>query len=355
VLVGSASVTGWPYYALGGRIGVALSTPSGARVDNFGGGNYVVNTPPTATITSPADTSFFIDGQSISLIGSGSDTETPPASLQYVWWVDIHHNIHVHPGSPLSTSPTATYVAHDHDDGSGVQLEAVFAVTDQGGVADSARIRLFPEVDLEPTSPTVTPATPGATTNAEYRFWIRNHGRMPSPIQRWALVAGSWTLAQGDTLVPARDSVEIVALVGPTAPAGNYTLRVRVDTLSRVVETQESNNASNVPFIIVPGGSVDVGPGVPTSLALGAARPNPSAGEVQFQLGLPQETSVRFAVYDVQGRQIWRAPERAYPPGWWPLSWSGQDENQRKVPPGLYLGRVEIGSRSLVRPVVVIH
>ena len=40
VLVGSVSVAGWAYAALGGRIGLSCSGATSSRYDNFGGGSY---------------------------------------------------------------------------------------------------------------------------------------------------------------------------------------------------------------------------------------------------------------------------------------------------------------------------
>jgi hypothetical protein len=216
----------------------------------------------------------------------GTDVETASNALDFTWRVDVHHNNHVHPGAPLP-GPNASFVGHNHDDGTGVHLEAVLIVTDGGGLTDTSRVRIYPEVDLQPTPVAVTPETPGTATNAEYRFWIRNHGRMPSKISRWALAAGAYVLAQGDTVVPARDSVEIVVDVPPMLPAGSYTLRARVDSLETVHETSESNNAAHRALVVVPGSIVGVGDGVPANLALAGPFPNPSRGKVGLDLGLP--------------------------------------------------------------------
>ena len=59
-IVGTASVTGWAFYALGGRIGVTLAGAFSSRLDDFGGGNadIAANTPPLAAVLAPADSSF---------------------------------------------------------------------------------------------------------------------------------------------------------------------------------------------------------------------------------------------------------------------------------------------------------
>jgi hypothetical protein len=352
--IGSVSVEAWPYHSQGGRIGLTLSGAVGARMDNFGGGNYLANNPPIAMIMSPGDDSFYAEGDTIQLVGQGSDYETASNELTSEWRVDVHHNNHVHPGAPMP-GPNASFVGHNHDDGTGVHLEAIYSVTDGGGLVASTRIHIHPEVDLQPTAATVSPEIPTAGGNAEYRFWIRNHGRMPSRMSRWALSAGSYVLATGDTVVPARDSVQIAIQIPTLMPAGSYTLRVRADSLSVVTETAEINNASNQNFTVAPNGNVGVGDGVPASLSLAGPFPNPSRGRVGLDLGLPQRSAVRFAIYDIQGREIWRAAEKEHGAGWWRLEWNGRDQRQQPVRPGLYMARVEVGRNKLVKSVVVIR
>src|SRR5205085_4099253 len=62
--VAITTVGNWPYGALGGRIGMTLAGATQSRLDNFSGGNAVLNsnTPPVATIATPADGSFFVAG-----------------------------------------------------------------------------------------------------------------------------------------------------------------------------------------------------------------------------------------------------------------------------------------------------
>src|SRR6185436_8420799 len=56
------------------------------------------NTPPTATITSPAAGTLYTAGTTITFSGTGMDPEdgTLPASA-FTWQVDFHHDTHVHP------------------------------------------------------------------------------------------------------------------------------------------------------------------------------------------------------------------------------------------------------------------
>jgi glucose/arabinose dehydrogenase/PKD repeat protein len=217
------------------------------RVDPAG----PVNNRPHATIATPANNTLYVAGQTITFSGSGSDTEDPASSLGYEWRFQLHHNNHTHPNFYVAAGATITYTPENHDDGTGVYYEVLFLVTDTGSLIDTARVNIYPEVDLRP-SPVVTlpvsPVSPGIT---RYSFTIYNSGRMPAPISHWMLVAGTTRVAEGDTLVPALDSVKVTRSL-PTIAPGTYNLRLAVDTLSTwtSVEISESNNAVNRSFVV---------------------------------------------------------------------------------------------------------
>jgi PKD repeat protein len=102
------------------------------------------NTPPTATIISPADGSTYRDGQTIQLKGSGADTEDgtlPGSSLS--WHVVLHHNTHLHDlGTFTGTEPSfAARTDHDADS----YYEVTLTATDSEGRTDSKTITLHPE------------------------------------------------------------------------------------------------------------------------------------------------------------------------------------------------------------------
>lgn len=50
-LIGSRSVTAWPFYNSGGYIGLWFVNAAAARVEDFGGGNFTTGPTPTATLT----------------------------------------------------------------------------------------------------------------------------------------------------------------------------------------------------------------------------------------------------------------------------------------------------------------
>ncbi|MEO5617015.1 MAG: PQQ-dependent sugar dehydrogenase [Candidatus Eisenbacteria bacterium] len=241
--VGTRAIVGWPYVASGGRVGLTLDAVNRGSLDDFGGGDVVfaVNNPPVAGIVSPADSSFYAAPDTVYLVGFGSDQDEPADSLDYRWDIFLHHNTHLHLAISLA-GPEVEFETVDHDDGSGVWYEARLIVTDSEGLEDTTSIVLFQEADLDPSAIEVIPNPPLAGEPVEYRFHLVNRGSMTASVSRWVLTLDGVTLAQGDTVVTALDSLRI-SVEGAAPAAGPHLLRVRADSLGTLVETDESNNA----------------------------------------------------------------------------------------------------------------
>jgi hypothetical protein len=64
----------------------------------------VPNNPPTATITTPANGTFYAGGQAFTYAGTGTDPEDGNLSASaFTWRVDFHHDTHTHPFIPDTT------------------------------------------------------------------------------------------------------------------------------------------------------------------------------------------------------------------------------------------------------------
>lgn len=254
--LGQINVGNWPYVNNGGSIGLTLTgiNSTGGTVDNFGGGTVVVstNSKPIATISQPVNNSFYYTGQTVDLLGSAVDAETASNLLTYQWTVDLYHNNHIHPSVYTFNGPTASFTGENHDDGTGVHMLVKFVATDpQGFHSDTAFAAIWPEIDLQPGAVTVTPSSPPATQAVPISFYIRNVKRMPAPISHWMLRAGAALIAQGDVIVPAMDSVAVnVSAAFPSA--GTFPLRLTVDSLATVFETNEGNNSLTASITVSP-------------------------------------------------------------------------------------------------------
>jgi glucose/arabinose dehydrogenase len=357
-LLGSASVSAWPFSTSGGRIGFTLVGAINSRLDDYGGGDIVYsvpNTSPAVGITTPVDGSFYAAGDTVLLRGTASDAEQGAATLSWRWQVDLHHNTHVHPSVFVAMTPLASFVAQNHDDGTGVFYDVMLIVTDQGGLRDTARVDIHPEVDLWPTPVTLVPGYLSAGTATAFRFSLRNAGRMPAPRTRWRIVANATTLVEGDTSVAARDSVSIQGFVPPTIAPGRYTLRVVADTLGQAFETVESNNAQAREVTVVPAGATAADGPVPRRMWLSTPYPNPSRGALALALELPATSRVSMRILDIQGRELWAQPDRSYPAGRWTLRWEGRTTAGARVRPGVYLARVVVDGVVQTRRIAIVR
>jgi hypothetical protein len=279
-------------------------------------------------------------------VGTGSDAETAAGSLTYRWDVFLHHNNHIHP-TVWADNDSVLLIGDDHDDGTGVWLRGQLVVTDPGGLRDTAMVLVFPDNDLEPSDVTTVPTSPVETAAPAFRFELYNHGGIKTRRFHWALLADATTLAEGDTLVAARDSVQIVVTPASPLPAGDYDLRVVADSLGVVVEKDESNNARTRTLSVLPG-PVSVAPR-PGALSLSGAVPNPSPGRVTFALELPRAAAVEFAIFDVQGREVWRAAPGERDAGRHALAWNAETARGERAGAGLYFARVRAGGVTLLR------
>lgn len=355
-IAGTVSVAGWPFAGLGGRLGLILTDTSPNHYDDFGGGDvvYTTNAPPHVAILSPPDGMFYAAGDTIRLIGQASDSQQPESTLTYRWQIDIHHNNHIHPASLVFTAETAQFIGENHDDGTGVHLETFFIATDQGGLRDTAIVELYPDIDVSPVALAIGPGPVSMTAHAPFAFTLRNLGRMPASRSHWQITLddGS-TLAQGDTLVAARDSVRVQGTLATAAVGGWHTLRVVADTLGALHESNEANNALVTPVLIATG-ATDA-PREAPALRLSSPYPNPTRGDVAMTLELPHSGSVSFEVLDLQGRVVWRTPVRAYAAGRWSLGWPGVTRSGLRAEAGLYLARVVTPNATFTRRIALLR
>jgi glucose/arabinose dehydrogenase len=114
------------------------------------------NTPPVATILSPASGTRYTVGDPIAFGGRGTDAEQgelPENALR--WTIKMHHNEHVHPDSlPPTTGASGSFIADDHGDNTYPEL--CLTATDAFGEEGTSCVALYPNtvaytLDTQPT------------------------------------------------------------------------------------------------------------------------------------------------------------------------------------------------------------
>jgi hypothetical protein len=91
-----------------------------------------------------------------------------------------------------------------------------------------------------------------------------------------------------------------------------------------------------------------------TSLTINVNAPGPST--LINSTGHELEGTSSVKIYDVKGRLVRTILEREFlHPGNYQLGWDGLDENGAKVAPGAYYCKLQIGSRSLTKRVILLR
>ncbi len=161
----------------------------------------------------------------------------------------------------------------------------------------------------------------------------------------------SFTVAAGD---PEGDPLSLAALFpregmsfdggsGAFAWTPHDSFAGRTVTVRFQATTPSGGSAYALARITVGAASgVGDGPGAP--YALGAPRPNPSAGRVTIAFTQPRPGMVRAEVFDLAGRRVRELWRGSLPAGTRELDWDGRDARGAPAAPGLYVLRVRAGA-----------
>ena len=112
----------------------------------------VGSTPPVPTITSPADGTNVLPGQTITFQGSATDPDEGPLDPSALTWtVLLHHNTHVHTHIG-GTGAQGSFVVEDHGPIGTFSYEIVLEARDSSGLSATTSVTL--PVGADPTPPT---------------------------------------------------------------------------------------------------------------------------------------------------------------------------------------------------------
>ncbi len=134
-------------YSQPGQYSARLSVSDGVNTTLSTPISISVGSPPTATILSPQDGSFFVAGDVISYSGDGTDPDvgTLPASA-FTWKIDFLHEGHVHPGAAQTgvKSGTFTIPTSGHDFSGNTRYRITLTVRDSTGLTDTRSVLIYP-------------------------------------------------------------------------------------------------------------------------------------------------------------------------------------------------------------------
>jgi aminopeptidase N len=92
-----------------------------------------------------------------------------------------------------------------------------------------------------------------------------------------------------------------------------------------------------------------------TPFALGGAAPSPFSQETRISYSLARKGKTELVVYDVSGRKVGTLMDREGSPGASWVKWDGRDDLGRQVPSGVYFYRLQAGSFSDTKKMVLLR
>ncbi len=95
--------------------------------------------------------------------------------------------------------------------------------------------------------------------------------------------------------------------------------------------------------------------GIPLVFALRQNYPNPFRSGTTIAFGLPQPSDVRIDVYNVAGRKVATVLNDEMPVGWHAATWNGRDSTGNEVSAGMYFSRIEAGSKTASKKMILVR
>ena len=83
--------------------------------------------------------------------------------------------------------------------------------------------------------------------------------------------------------------------------------------------------------------------------------PNPVSDHALLAFNLPRSVTTTLILYDLTGRRVKTLAQGPREAGYHVIRWDGDDDAGRKVTPGIYFYRLDAGSQSLTRRLVVVR
>jgi glucose/arabinose dehydrogenase len=123
----------------------------GTATSNAATLGVTANTPPAATILTPAVGAKYTAGTALSFSGSGTDLEngTLPASA-FKWRIDFHHDTHIHPAmaDTIGITSGSFAISNSGETSANVWYRVYLTVTDLAGLSTTTYVDVLPNTSV---------------------------------------------------------------------------------------------------------------------------------------------------------------------------------------------------------------
>ncbi|MBA7519739.1 hypothetical protein ES705_11826 [subsurface metagenome] len=174
------------------------------------------------------------------------------------------------------------------------------------------------------------------------------------------------TLQSSDSNITVLDSFALFGDMPPDSQANNasdpYIFVVDsniTDTLadfSLVIYANDSTYQTFAYFTIILGSPLGIAEGehqLPYTYALLQNYPNPMRNITTIRYQLPKKEKVSLKIYDVVGRLVKTLINESKEPGYYTIHWHGKDDRERKASAGVYFYRIQAGTYTSTKKMVL--
>jgi len=151
------------------------------------------------------------------------------------------------------------------------------------------------------------------------------------------------------------NSERVWNIVVPQETELNWNSELLPDCRVRMIVDGREIDMKQINSITIDGqAKVVAGEVIPENYTLGANRPNPFNPISDIPFAIPEDSRVTISIYDVTGRHVKTVLDDELSAGQHSIRWDGRDSQNRDVPAGIYLYRMESGSFTAVRRMLLV-
>jgi hypothetical protein len=93
---------------------------------------------------------------------------------------------------------------------------------------------------------------------------------------------------------------------------------------------------------------------IPDKFEVSQNYPNPFNPSTKFRYALPEGRNVKIIIYDIQGKQVAELVNNYQAPGTYEVTWNGKNDDGQFVSSGVYFYKIDAGSYSVSRKMIML-
>ncbi|MCK4421907.1 right-handed parallel beta-helix repeat-containing protein [candidate division WOR-3 bacterium] len=132
--------------------------------------------------------------------------------------------------------------------------------------------------------------------------------------------------------------------------------RIKVDSIADLITAYANTDTMNSYSVVYKQTSgIEEQPELPKMFSFSQNTPNPFSRQTVIKYQLPVEVRVNIRVFDLSGRCVCSLLDRVQPPGYYHITWDGEDNKGRKLQAGVYFYRIVAGKYDSIKKAIILR